>query len=55
MVIADDGTYLGSLPIADVVTGDPDAHVEQVMKPMADWVRAESTEHDWPCCSSGAT
>jgi magnesium transporter len=46
MVIADDGTYLGSLPIADVVTGDPDAHVEQVMKPMADWVRAESTEHE---------
>jgi len=46
MVIADDGTYLGSLPIADVVTGDPEAHVEQVMKPMADWVRAEATEHE---------
>jgi len=46
MVIDDDGTYLGSLPIADVVTGDPEAPVEQVMKPMADWVRAESTEHE---------
>jgi magnesium transporter len=46
MVIDDDGTYLGSLPIADVVTGDPEAHVEQVMKPMADWVRAEATEHE---------
>ena len=46
MVIADDGTYLGSLPIANVVTGDPEATVEQVMKPMADWVRAESTEHE---------
>jgi magnesium transporter len=46
MVIADDGTYLGSLPIADVVTGDPDARVEQVMKPLADWVRAEATEHE---------
>ena len=46
MVITDDGTYLGSLPIADVVTGDPEATVEQVMKPMADWVRAEATEHE---------
>jgi magnesium transporter len=46
MVIADDGTYLGSLPIADVVTGDPDASVDQVMKPMAEWVRAEATEHE---------
>jgi magnesium transporter len=46
MVIADDGTYLGSLPIADIVTGDPEAFVEQVMKPMADWVRAEATEHE---------
>jgi magnesium transporter len=46
MVIADDDTYLGSLPIADVVTGDPDATVEQVMKPMADWVRAEAAEHE---------
>ena len=46
MVIADDGTYLGSLPIADVVTGDPEATVEQVMNPMADWVRAEATEHE---------
>jgi magnesium transporter len=46
MVTADDGTYLGSLPIADVVTGDPDARVEGVMKPMADWVRAEATEHE---------
>ena len=46
MVIADDGAYLGSLPIADVVTGDPDAPSRQVMKPMADWVRAESTEHE---------
>jgi len=46
MVIDDDGTYLGSLPIADVVTGDPEAPVEQVMKPMADWVRAEATEHE---------
>jgi magnesium transporter len=46
MVIAEDGTYLGSLPIADVVTGDPDAPVERVMKPMADWVRAEATEHE---------
>jgi magnesium transporter len=46
MVIADDGTYLGKLPIADVVTGDPEDHVEQVMEPMADWVRAEATEHE---------
>jgi len=46
MVITDDGTYLGSLPIADVVTGDPEATVEQVMKPMADWVRAEASEHE---------
>jgi magnesium transporter len=46
MVTADDDTYLGSLPIADVVTGDPDARVEEVMKPMADWVRAEATEHE---------
>jgi magnesium transporter len=46
MIIADDGTYLGKLHIADVVTGDPDARVEQVMEPMADWVRAEATEHE---------
>jgi magnesium transporter len=46
MVIADDGTYLGNLPIANVVTGDPEDSVEQVMKPMADWVRAEATEHE---------
>ena len=46
MVIADDGTYLGKLPIADVVTGDPDDPVAQVMESMADWVRAEATEHE---------
>ncbi len=46
MIIADDGTYLGKLPIANVVTGDPEARVEQVMEPMAEWVRAEATEHE---------
>lgn len=46
MVIADDGTYLGKLAIAVVVTGDPEETVEQVMEPMADWVRAEATEHE---------
>ena len=46
MVISDDGAYLGKLPIADVVTGDPDDPVDLVMEPMADWVRAEATEHE---------
>jgi magnesium transporter len=39
MVIDPDGLYQGKLSLADVVTGDPDALVEQIMKPEAETVR----------------
>ena len=46
MVTTEEGRYLGKLPVADIVTGDPDALVAEVMKAGADAVRANETEHD---------
>jgi len=39
MVTTEEGRYLGTLAIADVVTGNPDDLVEQVMQTAADTVR----------------
>ena len=46
MVIDERGIYLGKLYINDAVTDSPDALVEEVMVEGADFVRAESGEHD---------
>jgi magnesium transporter len=40
MVPSDEGRYIGKLDMSDVVTGDPDLRVDEVMKPEADTVRA---------------
>jgi magnesium transporter len=46
MVIGEDGGYLGKLLLADVVTGNPDASVADVMQAEADWVYADADERD---------
>jgi magnesium transporter len=46
MVIDDNGTYLGKLTLAIVVTENPDALVADVMQAAADSVRADADEHD---------
>jgi len=46
MVITEDGDYLGKLHLSDVVTGSPDAGVEDVMETQPDWVYADADERD---------
>jgi len=46
MVIGEDGEYLGRLLMADVVTGDPDALVGDVMQAGADAIPAVASEHE---------
>ncbi len=46
MVIDSAGAYLGKLPIAAIVTGEPDDLVESVMEPTAEVVRATANEHE---------
>jgi magnesium transporter len=46
MVIDEDERYLGKLPMSDVVTGDPDALVETVMREGADSIRADMSERE---------
>ncbi len=46
MVISEDGDYLGKLSLADVVTGRPDATVEEAMHAQADWVYGNTDERD---------
>lgn len=46
MVIDENGSYLGKLPLADVVTGDPDDLVAKVMQSGAETVRASTSAHD---------
>lgn len=46
MVVGDDGEYLGKLTMADVVTGNPEALVGDLMQPAADAVSAAATEHE---------
>jgi len=45
-VLSDEGRYLGKLDMADLLTGDPDLRVAEVMKPAADTVRANATYHE---------
>jgi len=46
MVISEDGIYQGKLPIVEIVTGDPEALVTDVMLPGADCVLASASTHD---------
>ena len=46
MVISEDGIYLGKLPMATIVTGDPDALVADVMLAGVDCVLATATTHE---------
>jgi magnesium transporter len=46
MVIDDSGRFLGSLDLADVLTGDPDTLVETLMSTEAASVRAATSEHE---------
>jgi magnesium transporter len=46
MVISEDGLYEGKLAIADVVTGDPEALVENVMQTAADTLLASATSKE---------
>ena len=46
MVVDETGRYLGRLPMADVVTGHPEARVEEVMLPGADAVSATTPENE---------
>lgn len=46
MVIDTDGTYLGTLSMEAIVTGEPDVLVESAMESSADVVRVNETEHD---------
>jgi magnesium transporter len=46
MVISEDGFYEGKLAIADVVTGDPEALVEDVMQTSADALLASATSKE---------
>jgi len=46
IVIDDQGSYLGKLPLADVVTGDPDALVSAVMQSRAEAVLADTSAHE---------
>jgi magnesium transporter len=46
MVISEDNLYQGKLAMSDVVTGDPDALVENVMRVEADSVRACASERE---------
>jgi Mg/Co/Ni transporter MgtE len=42
MVLSDEGLYRGKLEMADLLTGDPESLVADVMKPEADTVRADA-------------
>jgi magnesium transporter len=46
MVLSDDGRYVGKLRMTDVVTGDPEQRVAEVMLPEAETVRACDSAHD---------
>ncbi len=46
MVIGEDGHYQGKLAMSDVVTGDPDALVEAIMRPGADSLHASAGERE---------
>jgi len=46
MVIDGEGVYQGKLPMEIIVTGDPEAKVQDVMQPDAEVVRATANEHD---------
>ena len=46
MVIDEGGHYLGKLSLAEVVTEPPETLVSELMRPMADCVRADANEHD---------
>lgn len=46
MVLSDEGRYQGKLDMADLLTGDPDLHVAEVMQPEADTVRANAPESE---------
>ena len=46
MVIDGEGVYQGKLPMEIIVTGDPEAKVQDVMQPDAEVVRATASEHD---------
>jgi magnesium transporter len=45
-VLSSDGRYLGKLDMADLVTGDPDVPVAEVMHPHADTVLATTPESE---------
>ncbi|MFQ5508209.1 MAG: magnesium transporter [Leptospirillia bacterium] len=46
MVTDDQGVFLGVLHLSDVVTGAPENKVLDIMDEAADWVNAETDEHD---------
>jgi magnesium transporter len=46
MVLSDEGRYVGKLDLTDVVTGDPELRVADVMKPEAERVLATVTERE---------
>ena len=46
MVIDSQGHYLGKLPLADILTQDPNTLVETAMQSRADWVLATASERD---------
>jgi magnesium transporter len=45
MVVDEDGHFVGSISLAEVVTGDPDTSIEAMMHPDAATVRASDSEH----------
>ena len=43
MVTDGEGLYLGTISVAEAVTGQPDVQVAAVMRSVADWVRVDAT------------